>query len=40
MSQQERKYLHIQSRTDTKQNWEDINPILLEREIGYEKDTG
>ena len=40
MSQQERKYLHIQSRTDTKEEWYNINPKLLEREIGYEKNTG
>ena len=30
MSQQERKYLHIQSRTDTKEEWYNINPKLLD----------
>lgn len=30
----------LQSRADTKAKWEEINPILLENEIGYEKDTG
>lgn len=34
------KHLRIQSRIDTKQNWYAINPVLLEREIGYEIETG
>ena len=40
MSQDNIKQIRIQSRVDTKANWERINPILLEREIGYEKETG
>ena len=32
--------IRVQQRVDTKENWEDINPILLENEIGYESDTG
>lgn len=36
------KNIRIQSRVDTKENWEkpENNPVLLEREIGYEKETG
>lgn len=40
MSQENIKQIRIQSRVDTIDNWKDINPILLEREIGYEKETG
>ena len=36
------KNIRIQSRADTKENWEsvELNPTLLPREIGYELDTG
>lgn len=34
------KNLHILSRVDTKENWESVNPVLLDREIGYERNTG
>ncbi len=40
MSQDNIKQIHIQSRADWKENWEKENPILLEREVGYELDTG
>lgn len=30
----------ITQRTDTKQNWETKNPVLLKGEIGVEIDTG
>lgn len=36
MSQINKKNIRIQSRVDTPENWEALNPILLEREIGYE----
>lgn len=32
--------IRIQSKVDKKEVWETENPILLEREIGYEGDTG
>lgn len=35
----ERK-VKVLSRVDTKENWETINPELLDREIGYERETG
>lgn len=37
---QEVKQIRIQSRVDTKENWESENPILLNKEIGYERETG
>ena len=40
MSQDNIKQIHIQSRADWKENWEKENPILLNREVGYELDTG
>ena len=35
----ERK-VKVLSRVDTKENWETINPELLDKEIGYERETG
>lgn len=35
-----KKYITIQSRVDTAANWQIANPILAEREIGYESTTG
>ena len=37
---QEVKQIRIQSRVDTKVNWSNENPILLDKEIGYERETG
>lgn len=37
---QEVKQIRIQQKVDTKENWEINNPILLDKEIGYEKETG
>ena len=37
---QEVKQIRIQSRVDTKENWTKENPILLDKEIGYERETG
>ena len=33
-------YVKILQRVDTKENWEINNPILLDQEIGYERETG
>ena len=33
-------YVKILQRVDTKENWEINNPILLDKEIGYERETG
>lgn len=35
-----KKQITIQSKIDTALNWQIANPILAEREIGYDKDTG
>ena len=40
MSQENIKQVRIKFRVDTIDNWKDTNPVLLEREIGYEKETG
>lgn len=40
MAEQDKKNIRIQSRADTAANWASNNPILLDREIGYEIDTG
>lgn len=42
MSQLASKVQHgrIQQRVDTKEAWKEHNPVLLEREIGYEQETG
>lgn len=37
---QEVKQIRIQSRVDTKENWTKENPTLLDKEIGYERETG
>ena len=37
---QEIKQIRIQSRVDTKVNWNKENPVLLNKEIGYERETG
>lgn len=34
------KNIRIKHRVDIKENWENENPVLLENEIGFEKDTG
>ena len=33
------KVLKMQQRSDTSTNWSTANPVLLEGEIGFEKDT-
>ena len=40
MSQESIKELRIQSKADSKANWKKSNLVLLEREVGYELDTG
>ena len=40
MAEQDKKNIRIQSRADTAEYWRDNNPVLLDREIGYEIDTG
>lgn len=37
---QEVKQIRIQSRVDLTANWRNENPILLDKEIGYERETG
>ena len=37
---QEVKQIRIQQKVDTKERWEQNNPRLLNKEIGYEKETG
>jgi hypothetical protein len=34
------KNIRIQHKVDTKENWGKNNPILLDKEIGYERETG
>lgn len=34
------RQIRIKSRVDNSSTWTSLNPVLLEREIGYEKDTG
>lgn len=40
MSQDNIKQIRIQSRVDTISGWKEANPVLLNREIGYERETG
>ena len=40
MSQEETVQIRIQSKVDSKAGWVSHNPILLDREIGYERETG
>ena len=40
MSQNQTQDIRIQQKVDTKTNWESNNPILLDKEIGYERETG
>ena len=37
---QEKKNIRVLSKVDSKDNWEKNNPILLDKEIGYERETG
>lgn len=34
------RQIRIKSRVDESGDWQSLNPILLDREIGYERDTG
>ena len=37
---QNKKQIRIQSRVDTAEMWTSENPILLDKELGYERDSG
>ena len=40
MSQENIKEIRIQAKVDSVAGWQNYNPVLLDREIGYERETG
>ena len=37
---QKAKQIRIQQKVDTQENWKNNNPVLFDKEIGYERETG